>query len=98
MEKYAFISRHKATESQHQLAGKQGIDLVEIGDRDAFFVSPSEVDEAGAFSGVIVVHPAAALRLAGAFLIGVYKNINRAPVGETPRFEAESLHVYDMRD
>jgi hypothetical protein len=98
MDRYAFISRHEPTEAQHQLAREQGIELVPIGDRDAFSVSPSEVDHAGAVGGVVVVHPAAALRLAGRFLVGVFENANRAPEGERPQFEAQALHVYDMRD
>lgn len=98
MDRYAFISRHEPTAAQRRLAADQGIELVSIGDRDAFGVSPSEIDDAGAFSGVIVVHPAAALRLAGAFLVGVFENANRAPEGELPQFEAKALHIYDLRD
>jgi hypothetical protein len=36
------------------------------------------VYEQGAFDGVVVVHPAAAMNLAGQFLVGVFENINRA--------------------
>ncbi len=95
---FAFISRHPLTAEQVALATAQNITLSEIGDRDAFSVSPSEIDHAGAFEGVVVVHPAAAMRLAGSFLIGVFENANRAPVGERPRFEAISLQVFDLRD
>lgn len=96
--KFAFISRHTPTDGQLQIAKEYGIDLTHIGDRDAFSVGVSTVDEAGAFDGVIVVHPAAAMRLARTFLIGVFENANRAPAGEPPQFEAKALHVYDLRD
>ena len=100
--KFAFISRHAPTEGQHALAAERGITLTHIGDADAFTVSPGCVYVAGLdggpFDGVIVVHPAAAMRLAPTFLVGVFENANRAPVGEKPQFEAVSLQVYDLRD
>lgn len=98
MMKFAFISRHTPTSDQIRLAADQGIELISIGDFDAFNASPSQVDSFGAFEGVIVVHPAAALRLAGSFLVGVFENANRAPEGERPQFEALALHVHDLRD
>lgn len=97
-ERFAFISRHVPTQSQHDLAAAEGIELIHIGDADAFTVSPSFVDAAGAFEGVIVVHPAAAMRLCGRFVVGVFENANRAPVGERPQFEAVALHLYDLND
>jgi hypothetical protein len=96
--KFAFISRHTPTDGQLQIAKEYGIDLIHIGDRDAFSVDVSTIDAAGAFDGVIVVHPSAAMRLAGSFLIGVFENANRAPEGERPQFEAKALHIYDLRD
>lgn len=96
--RFAFISRHEPTAEQIKLAADQDIELVPVGDADAFTVSPSFVDHQGAFEGVVVVHPAAALRLAGSFVVGVFKNANRAPVGEKPQFEAVALHLYDLRD
>ena len=96
--RFAFISRHTPTPAQFTLAEQQGIELIHVGDADAFTVSPSWVYERGAFEGVVVVHPAAALRLAGTFLIGVFENANRAPEGAPPQFEAKSLHIFDMRD
>ena len=95
---FAFISRHNPTDSQITLAAEQGIELVHIGDHDAFTVSPDFVLDAGPFEGVVVVHPAAALRLADTFLVGVFENANRAPVGERPQFEAQSLHIYDLSE
>ena len=95
--KFAFISRHQPTPSQHELAAAQGITLVHIGDADAFTLDEGFVHNQGNFDGVIVVHPAAALRLARQFRIGVFENANRAPVGEKPQFEARSLQVFDLR-
>ena len=98
--KFAFISRHNPTQGQLQLAADQGITLVQVGDRDAFTVNITDLTSHndGPFDGVIVVHPAAAMRLCGTFLIGVFENANRAPEGEKPSFEAVSLHIYDNRD
>ena len=98
MKKFAFISRHVPTESQHALAAQEGIELTHIGDADAFSVTSSFVYNAGAFEGVVVVHPAAALRLAPEFVVGVFENANRAPVGEKPQFEAVSFHLFDLAD
>ncbi len=100
MEQFAFLSRHQPTAEQTALAAANGIQLVPIGDADAFGVSPSFVDAAGAFSGVVVVHPAAALRLAPSFIIGVFQSAERPAVGEAPpdapRFKA--LHLFDLVD
>jgi hypothetical protein len=98
MKKFAFISRHQPTPEQHELAAAQGITLVHIGDADAFTVSASFVDEAGAFDGVVVVHAAAALRLCGSFLVGVFKNGSRPGPDDKPQFFATELHVFDLRD
>jgi hypothetical protein len=95
---FAFISRHEPTASQYDLADQQEITLVPIGDLDAFSVTVADVDEHGDFDGVVVVHPAAAMRLASQFLVGVFKNANRARPDEPPKFEAESLEIYDLRD
>lgn len=98
MQKYAFISRHVPTPEQAALAADQGIELIPIGDCDAFSVSPSFVDEAGPFEGVVVVHPAAALRLAPTFIIGVFENGARPGEGERPQFVAKALHLYNLVD
>ena len=92
--KFAFISRHTPTQAQIDLAAEQDIELVHVGDADAFTVTQGWVDEKGAFNGVVVVHPAAAMRLCGTFYVGVFENANRAPEGERPQFEAKALHVY----
>lgn len=88
---FAFISRHEPTNEQHVIANAAGVDLVHIGDLDAFTVTPEQV---GAFEGVVVVHPAAALRLAPVYVVGVFENGNRAPVGEPPQFKPVALHLY----
>ena len=98
MTEFAFISRHEPTPSQHALAAKQGHTLTHVGDADAFTVGAGFVHNHGPYEGVVVVHPAAALRLASQFLVGVFENANRAPVGEPPKFAAVSFHVYDLRD
>ena len=98
--RFAFISRHVPTTGQQTLAADQGITLVQIGDRDAFTVNVTDIIDHndGPFVGVVVVHPAAAMRLCDTFIIGVFENANRAPEGEKPSFEAVGLHVYDNRD
>jgi hypothetical protein len=54
-------------------------------------------DSVGVLDGVIVVHPAAALRLAPYYEIGVYENAARAAEGERPTFFPVALHLYDLR-
>ena len=98
MTQFAFISRHAPTRGQVEMAAAQGIELTHVGDADAFTVGAGFVHDKGPYEGVVVVHPAAALRLAPQFLVGVFENANRAPVGEPPRFEAVSFQVYDLRD
>ena len=94
MKRFAFVSRHMPTEGQIALSMKAGIQLVHVGDRDGFTL---EADEFIKFDGVIVVHAQAALRaICGSFFrlrVGVFNNVNRAPLGEKPSFEATSLVV-----
>lgn len=91
---FAFISRHAPTPEQHALAEAKNIKLVHIGDLDAFSVTPFMVDTRGDFIGVVVVHPAAALRLASNFEVGVFENAERAEPGDWPTFYAKALHIY----
>jgi hypothetical protein len=95
MKKFAFISRHTPTSEQIGLAAAQGIELVAIGDLDAFTVEAEDVVASGEFDGVVVVHPAAALNLIRAFPVGIFENANRAPEGERPQFFAQALHVWE---
>ncbi|MCX7096347.1 MAG: hypothetical protein NTV43_00395 [Methylococcales bacterium] len=68
----------------------QVIEIEHYGDANAFTVGPSFVDFHGAFEGVIVEHPAAALRLASSFLIGEFENTIRNENG-TQTTEAINL-------
>jgi len=94
MRKFAFLSRHTPTDEQFRLANDQGIFLEYIGDADAFRVTPGYIAKRGSFDGVVVVHPAAALRLVDKYEIGVFENANRAPIGEKPQFQAIQFHIY----
>jgi len=92
MKRFAFISRHDISEKQERLAREKGIELIPVGDRDAFTVDPEEFQ---GFDGAIVVHPAAALRLCSArFEVGVFENANRAPASGKPLFEPVTLRVF----
>ncbi len=94
-QKYAFISRHQPTDQQISLAADQQIKLVPVGDANAFSLTPEWVKERGDFDGVVVVHPAAALRLSRHLSVGVFENGERG-VTNKPLFK--DLHIYDMRD
>jgi len=98
MQKLAFISRHQPDSEQKRLAAKAGYELVHVGDMDAFTVDAGFIEKE--YSGAVVVHPAAALRLiamSGAgFVVGVFENSNRAPEGEKPQFAAKRLHLFGM--
>jgi len=95
---FAFISRHVPNADQIQIAADMGITITHIGDADAFTVVPGFVDQDGAFDGVIVVHPAAAMRLASSFMVGVFKNSQRSDDGGKLTFVADSLHVFNLVD
>lgn len=88
---FAFISRHKPTIEQAEIAFEKGIKLIPVGDRDAFNF---DVKEFELFDGVVVVHAQAALRafLAG-MPVGVFENETRAKEGEKPTFLAKALHI-----
>jgi hypothetical protein len=94
MKQFAFISRHTPTSEQIKIAAEKGIELISIGDRDAFTVTPSDIENAGDFDGVVVVHPAAALSLISTFTIGVFENAIRPAEGDRPTFYAKALHLY----
>lgn len=93
MRKFAFVSRHEPTATQHELARKSGIELIHVGDRDAFAFPAAELQSEG-YVGVVVVHPQAALTAIFAGLdVGVFNNVNRAPIGERPQFETTDLVI-----
>lgn len=94
LHRFAFISRHTPTQVQFELAAQYHIELVHVGDTDAFTVTPEWVAEKGDFNGVVVVHPAAALRLVPHYIVGVFENSNRAPEGAPPQFEAKRLELW----
>lgn len=94
LQDYAFISRHKPTPEQIKLAQQKAVRLVPIGDTDAFTVTPEWVKQHGHFIGVVVVHPAAAMNLMSWYDIGVFRNENRAPVGQKPEFRASAFHIW----
>lgn len=93
MRKFAFISRYTPTLEQHELAAAWGIELLPVGDRNAFYIDPAEFD--GIYDGVIVVHPVAAIILRDAgWAVGVFENANIAPEGAPPRIMAVALHLF----
>lgn len=97
MEKIAFISRHAPTQEQESMANAQGFTIVHIGDADAFSVTSAFVYDKGPFEYVCVVHPAAALRLAGDFVVSVFENGQRSEDGGKLTFYPKAMHFYDIR-
>ena len=96
MRKFAFVSRHVPTEGQIDLAAKSGIELTHLGDQDAFAFPASKIRDMG-YVGVVVVHPQAALTaFTSGLAVGVFNNVNRAPVGERPQFETTDLVVTEV--
>ena len=95
MKKFAFISRHVPTSDQVAIAAAIGIELVHVGDRDAFAFSVSDAEKLREeFAGVVCVHPLIAMHCLLADLnVGVFENINRAEVGQPPQFKASRLVV-----
>lgn len=97
MDKFAFVSRHRPTGEQILLADAKGIELIPIGDRDAFTITLFEILERLPDAvGVVVVHPAAACRLLPLIDVGVFENANRAPEGSPPAFFAKAFHIYSL--
>lgn len=93
MKKFAFISRHVPGQEQVDMAHLQGIEIEFVGDRDAFTVNSKEFIELG-FVGVVVVHPAAAMRLCRDLEVAIFENGNRAEVGKPPQFYPIALLVF----
>lgn len=93
--RFAFVSRHVPTAAQTTMAAAQAVLLEQVGDRDAFAFPAAELLAAG-FSGVVVVHPAAALTaLLAGLAVGVFNNVNRAPLGSPPQFETTELRLFE---
>jgi len=97
MKNFAFISRHTPTAEQFRLCEEAGVNLLPIGDYDAFSVIKSNVLKNGSFEGVVVVHPAAAMRLAADFIVGVFENAQRQEEGGKMTFFPKRFHMYDLR-
>ena len=93
MKKFAFVSRHVPTDGQVKLAAEKDVELVYVGDIDAFTITSIGLEK---FEGVVVVHPAAALRLFHEFPIGVFENALRAKEGAPLQFEAVAFHIYHI--
>lgn len=98
MKKLAYISRHKITPAQRNLALQMGYTLHDVGDRDAFTV---DVDEFLTYDGVVVVNPAMALRLlmpalSRPWVVGVYENGMRGDEGAPAQFHARRFHTYSL--
>ena len=96
---FLFCSRHAITAEQVALAAKAGITLHQGIDLDAFSPNYDRIKfvcNQGQFEGVIVVHPALALKLCTAYQIGVFENANRAAEGAPPSFQAVGLEIFDL--
>ena len=98
MEKFLFISRHEPNAKQVELAQEQGIELISVGDLDAF--SPDLQDQIDLHilshkaKGVVAVHPLVAVNAKEMGLrFGSFRNVNRAPVGEKPQFDTDLFVV-----
>jgi len=98
MTPFAFLSPHQPTPEQIALAAARDITLEPIGDHDPFTVSPSFIYSAGAFEGVVVDHPAAALRLASALLIGVFESEEAPALAQAPAAapRVKALHLFNL--
>jgi len=74
------------------LAGRAGVELVHVGDRDAFGVIP-EVS-APEFVGVVGVHPMVLIQaLKNGKMAGVFENISRPGLDGKPQFSVGRLVV-----
>jgi hypothetical protein len=90
MKKFAFISKYVPNERQIILAVEKGIELIHVGERDAF---TCERGEFAHYDGVVVMHPAAALRLLHANnTIGVFENASYYG-----SFVPIKLHLFDAK-
>lgn len=95
MRRFAFISRHVPTAEQHALAAAQQVELIHVGDADAF---TCDIKQFSNYDGMVVVHPALALRLAWMHRpIGIFENGSRPVEGGAPQFFAKAFHVYHLQ-
>lgn len=90
--KYAFISRHKPTPEQIEQAKAVGVEIVHVGDADAFNFSLANL---AGYEGIVCVHPVIAMKaMCSGYEIGIFENANRAPEGAKPEFYSKSFHRY----
>lgn len=101
--KFAFVSRHVPSAEQIAMAAEQGVDLIHVGDADAFSVDSTTIDDMAYelysegpeyFVGVVVVHPAAALRLNWRYPVGVFENGQRSEDGGKLTFYPKAFHIF----
>lgn len=86
MKKFAFISRHTPTPQQVEIAKDRGIELVHVGDRDAFGGNPLE-GIGVEYTGVVCVHALiGVLALKRGLCVGVFENISRPGPDGKPQF------------
>ena len=98
MKTYAYISRHALTGEQLEIINAANITVITLGDMDGFAITKDAVDDAAGLEvdGVIVVHAGAVARLMQEGCeVGVFNNLNRAPVGEKPDFGTDSLYIWN---
>jgi regulator of RNase E activity RraA len=95
MKTFAFVSRHRPTQEQIEMALAQDIELVHIGDKEGFTVTK---DDIGDCDGVVVVHGGMAMRLKDDYAIGIFENEMRPQEGAAPQFKAKQLHIWWKRD
>jgi len=99
-----FISRHEPTSQQIALAKDKGFNLIHVGDVNAFAPDLRErlmgLLREHRSEAVACVHPSIALMamIAGATVVGVFENLNRAKEGEKPSFTAASLRLYEAKE
>ena len=103
MRKLLFISRHVPSPEQVELALEKELELIHVGDMDAFgdvltdlenlLYKYGSIDERLPIFGC--VHPAIALEAIRWTSVALFENQNRAPEGERPTFQAVALHIHN---
>lgn len=97
MERFAFVSRHAPTPGQIELAGRAGIELVHVWDRDAFGPIPEAADSQ--YQGIIGVHPMVVVQaMKNGKKIGVFENVSRPGPDGKPQFSVGRLVVVTADD
>lgn len=102
MRNFIFISRHEPLSSQFELAAAQGVNLIHVGDLDAFdklrMGRIAGLAAANKAEGVVAVHPLIAIAAFKAGLaIGSFNNVNRAPIGQKPDFHTTEFQIEEVQ-